>query len=115
MSRFSAFLCEGFALLMFVTGTGGVAFVPGDVYDGEVLTKTPDFVEINIKPCAKEKRRITVRHYRLTELGDITCPGKDGRTYKKVHVEEIAPTTPSPNAPPARPPANPDTPAPTPK
>lgn len=96
MSHFSGFLCTGFALLMFLMGTEGGAFVPGDVYDGEVVARTPDVVEINIQPCAKEKRQITVRHYRLTELGDVTCPGKDGRTYKKVHVEEVAPHPPHP-------------------
>ena len=67
--------------------------VPGDIIYGEVSSETVDVIRINTQPCAKAVYETVTAPFHKTNLGPQTCPGKNGRTYMKVRVEQLASKT----------------------
>ena len=98
MTDLAKTFCLAIAISILVFSSGVGAFEVGDIYDGEFVTSGKNGVTVNIEPCGKASE-VTIKYYRLTELGKVKCPGADGKVYRKVHVEEIAPPEPPKPAP----------------
>jgi hypothetical protein len=81
-----AFCCLGFA-------SGAAAYTPGDIYTGEVLAQDANGIRLNTTPCKTTQSEVSIKFFHVSRLGLDTCPGPHGRTYQKVQVEEIPPTT----------------------
>ena len=81
------------AVCVLVTLNGN-GFPSGDVYHGEFINEDQNGVTIAIDPCGKA-HRIRIPYYSLSELGERTCPGPNGRSYRNVQVVEKAEPAPA--------------------
>ena len=79
-------------ILLAVANNVGYA-APGDIVYGEVLSESADGITINTQPCAAKPKNETIpAPFRAVKQGNQTCPGKNGRTYMKVRVEQLPPS-----------------------
>jgi Cu/Ag efflux protein CusF len=60
----------------------------GDIYTGELISQDQDRIVLVQEPCDSRRKKVTIPHSRVTDLGMASCP--DGRKYHQVQVEELA-------------------------
>jgi len=80
------------SLMIFLIVANNDYAAPGDIVYGELISENADQITINTQPCAAKPRNETIpAPFRATKQGNQTCPGKNGRTYMKVQVEQLRP------------------------